>query len=113
MSIAVDSGACDNVCPPEDLPQYADFITDTQASLNGEEYVSASGDPIPNYGQLKVPMMTRELSIRGMTFQAAGVAKPLCSVDKLCEAGHIVVFDSEGSYIYNKHTGAANAMRAE
>ena len=46
-----------------------------------------------------------------MVFQAAGVSKPLCSVDKLVEAGHIVFFDSGGSYIMNKVTGEVNALR--
>lgn len=51
--------------------------------------------------------------MRGMVFQAAGVTKPLCSVEKLNEAGHIVWFDSEGSFIYNKTTGERNALPKE
>ena len=43
-----------------------------------------------------------------MTFQVAPVAKPLGSVQRICAAGHAVVFDSEGSYIINKQTGELN-----
>ena len=48
-----------------------------------------------------------------MTFQAAPVAKPLGSVKKICQAGHMVVFDDEGSYVYNKHTQEINWLREE
>ena len=41
-----------------------------------------------------------------MTFQIANVTKPLCSVSKICEKGHVVVFDESGSYIKHKKTGA-------
>ena len=51
--------------------------------------------------------------MRGMVFQAAGVEKPLCSVEKLCEADHVVWFASEGSYMYNKASGECNALRRE
>ena len=113
ISIAVDSGACDNVIPPQELPGYESRIEETRASKNGEDFVSASGDVIPNYGELKVPVVTREMTTRGMVFQAAGVAKPLGSVKKMLQAGHRVVFDSEMSFILNKSTGETNLLREE
>ena len=113
ISIAVDSGACDNVISPEELPAYSDMITETRASKNGEDFVSASGDVIPNYGELRIPMVTRENTTRGMIFQAAGVAKPLGSVKKMMQANHQVVFDNGGCYVLNKSTDEVNAMREE
>ena len=113
ISIAVDSGACDNVIPPEELPSYENEITDTKASRDGDDFVSASGDLIPNYGELRLPVVTREMTTRGMVFQAAGVAKPLGSVKKMLQAGHRVVFDSEASFILNKATGETNVLREE
>jgi hypothetical protein len=113
ISIAVDSGACDNVIPPEELPSYQERIVETKASKNGDDFVSASGDVITNYGELKVPVVTREMTTRGMTFQAAGVSKPLGSVKKMIEAGHRVIFDTDGSYIMNKATGEQNILREE
>ena len=89
------------------------MIVETQASRNGDDFVSASGDIIPNYGQLKVMLVTRERTTRGMTFQAAGVAKPLGSVKRMMQTNHRVVFDDTGSYIENKHTGEVNWMREE
>ena len=40
-----------------------------------------------------------------MDIQIADVKKTLGSVRRLCEAGNRVVFDNEGSYVANKHTG--------
>ena len=57
--------------------------------------------------------MTSEGTMRGMKFQAAPVARPLGSVKRMCEAGHQVVFDADGSYVRNKRTGEINWMREE
>ena len=76
-------------------------------------YVSATGEPIPNLGEQRLPLATIEGSLRAMTFQAAPVAKPLGSVKKMCQAGHMVVFDDECSYIYNKNTQEINWLREE
>ena len=75
--------------------------------------MSATGAPIPNLGEMRLPMLTREMCMRKMTMQAAAVAKPLASVKKISDAGHMVVFDSEGSYIFNKTTGETNQLREE
>ena len=113
ISIAVDSGACDSVINPDELPAYTDKILETKDSKEGNDFVSASGDPIPNYGELTIPMFTRESTTRAMKFQAAGVAKPLGSVKRMIMAHHRVVFDEDGSYIENKITGEVNALREE
>ena len=88
-------------------------MVETHASKNHQDFVSATGDPIINYGEVRIPMITREQTLRGMTFQAAGVAKGLCSVEKMCQAGHVVVFDGDNSYVYNKHTHEVNMLRRE
>ena len=45
--------------------------------------------------------------------KASPVTKPLGSVKKICQAGHTVVFDDEGSFIMNKNTGEVNWVREE
>ena len=40
-----------------------------------------------------------------MTFQCAGVKKPLASVSCMCAAGFKVVYDDEGLCIEHKKTG--------
>ena len=113
LSIAVDSGACDNVIDPDSIPAYADRVTETEASINHQDFIAANGATIENYGELKLPLVTRERTMRGMVFSAAGVKKPLGSVEKMNEAGHIVVFDGPNSFIFHKQTQEVNMMRQE
>jgi len=111
IAIAVDSGACDNVISPDDVPEQQ--VMESSASKKGENFYSATGEPIPNLGDIKLPMIMREGTSRGMLMRAAPVSKPLASVKKICQAGHAVVFDDEGSFIINKTTGEMNWMRED
>ena len=113
LSIAVDSGACDNVIGPDDIPDYRDDIKETAESLRGDCFISASGEDIPNYGEVNVPLITRELGIKAVKFQAVGVAKPLLSAEKMNQAGHVVVLDGDNSCIINKTTHEVTALRRE
>ena len=60
MSLAVDSGACDNVIDPKDVSAYEEDVKETEASRNNENFLAANGEEIPNFGELKVPAVTRE-----------------------------------------------------
>ena len=75
--------------------------------------MSATGEAIPNYGELVLPIITRERHLKSITFQAAGVAKPLLSAEKLNEAGQVVIFDGDNSCIANRYTGEVMALRRE
>ena len=109
ISMAVDSGACETVANPEEMPGYE--VTETTESKKGINFCSATGEEIPNLGEMTIPMITRESSVRSMRICAAPVAMPLASVKKMCTAGHMVVFDSDGSYIMNKQSGEINQLR--
>lgn len=111
LSLTVDSGAAETVIPHMLVQDHP--IHETQASRSGLNYASATGDPIPNLGEQKLPLLTQEGSLRAMTFQAAPVDRPLGSVKRMCSSGHLVVFDEEGSYVLNKLTGEVNWMREE
>ena len=76
-------------------------------------YASATGEEIPNLGEVMLPMLTKENTKRLMKMQAAEVSRPLASVKRICEAGHIVVFDEDGSFIYSKGSGEINQLREE
>ena len=110
VSMAVDSGACDSVADPSQVPCE---VKETEASRRGQQFASATGEPIPNLGEMMMPMLTREGSLRNMRVQAAPVTKPLASVMRIVQAGHTVVFDSEGSFILNKTSGERNMLREE
>ena len=112
MSITIDSGACDSVTSSEPVPDNA-----ARGSVEfgrGEHFQSVSGEPIPNLGDLRLPLYMREDTVRGMVMKAAPVKKPLGSVKKICQAaGHMVVFDDKGSLIMIKSTGEVNCLREE
>ena len=111
VSITIDSGACDNVMNPLDAPNCE--LKQTRASMAGEAFASATGEAIPNLGELEFPFQTQESGWCKMRMQACEVSKPLASVMKICAAGHQVVFDADGSYIINKYNGEINYLREE
>ena len=102
--ITIDSGAAETVMPEKMAKKYE--IMPSIGSEAGVEYVSATGEPIPNLGEKCLNLMTPDGSMRMMTMQVAkGVSKALGSVSRICAAGHKVVFDDQGSYIEHKQTG--------
>ena len=108
--MAVDSGACETVGDPSQIPC---TVSETAASKAGASFVSATGEPIPNLGEMAMTLMTREGTMRCLKVQAAPVTKPLASVMRIVQAGHVVVFDEGSSYIMNKKTGEVNVLREE
>ena len=111
IELAVDSGAAETVMPHNLVLDHE--IVETQASRSGLCYASATDEPIPNLGELRLPLMTSEGTCRGMRFQAAPVSRPLGSVERICQPGHRVTFDEDGSFIENKMTGEINWLRED
>ena len=97
LSIAIDSGAAETVIPHRLVTQHR--MLETDASRGGLCYSSAKGQPIPFLGEQRLPLLTLEGAMRGMTFQAAPVSKALRSVKRLCASGHRVVFSEVASFI--------------
>ena len=57
--MAIDSGACESVIDAEsEVPEYE--VKETSASRNGLEYASATGEEIPNLGEVVLPFFTKE-----------------------------------------------------
>ena len=81
--------------------------------MRGGCFVSASGEEVPNFGEVTIPLVTREHGIKAVRFQAAGVGKPLLSAEKLNQAGHWVILDGDESCIVNKSTHEVTALRRE
>ena len=112
VSLAIDSGACDNVIDAEEL-LLDHKVYQTKASTSGMKYASATGEEITHLGEAMLPMIIFKGSKKKMRMQAAAVSRPLASVKKICEAGHMVIFDDQVSYLYNKSTGEVNYLREE
>ena len=96
VKITVDSGACDNVIPPNWLPGP---IVPSEASQRGHRYTSASGHAIPNYGTQMFNGVTNEGIEFQMKFNVAGVKKPLGSVRRMAAAGSKLQFGPTEDYL--------------
>ena len=73
-----------------------------------EWFQTASGEPIKNEGEQRIPIMLSSGQLRGMTFQVCDVTKSLTSVKRMMDAGHAVVFAPEdvgGSFVMNLESG--------
>ena len=109
ISLTVASGACESCINPDDVPEYP--VIETVESKRGDCFYSATEEEIPNLGDVRLPMVMQEGTLKGMALKGTPVAKPLAAVKRICKAGHTCIFDEEGSYIYNKTTGEINWMR--
>ena len=113
--MTVDSGACDHVLPPKEANLKEVKIT--EPVRQNVHYTTANGSKIPNLGEIKVSGVTDENKQLNLTFQVAGVKKPLGSVRKMCAAGNRVVFEdlseTQGGYVENKSTGSRIPINKE
>ena len=64
-------------------------------------------------GEKFMAVMTSEGSLLGYNAQVAPVSKPLQSVRQLNKAGHVVLFDGDNSFVFNKHTGEVNWIHGD
>ena len=107
----MDSGAMITAMNKEECPNVP--VEDSQAKKMGVKYEVANGTLISNEGQKRLNGVTEDGATFGITAQICGVTKPLMSVDQVCGAGNQVIFDDDGSFIRNKHTGATAAIKKE
>jgi hypothetical protein len=105
----MDSGAMDTVVNMETCPGIP--REDSRGSKLGLKYEVANGEVIPNKGQKRLEGFTDDGVPIGVIAQVAGVNKPLMSVMRTCHSGNTVVFDDEGSYVYNKASGIATEIK--
>ena len=111
VKVTMDSGAIDSVSPPDVGRAFP--IVETFASKNNIDYKGPNDSPIKNYGQRCFQGLNDSYGQMSGAWQVADVNKVLGSVDKAVDALNTVVFDSEGSYIYNKPTKQTTAMYRE
>ena len=109
LEVLVDSGAAASVMPQ----RYVDdrVITKGEAAKKGVHYVAADGGRIPNLGEVRVNLLTKEKEKASVTFQVADVHKPILSVSALTAHGHRVSFTKEGGVITLARTGRRIAFQ--
>jgi hypothetical protein len=101
--ITVDSGASENVISEKVAPQVK--VQPSQGSREGVRYVTATGETMPNKGEKHLQVKTSEGHKCMLNMQVTDVKKPLMSVARICDAGHEVLFRSNGGTITHLGTG--------
>ena len=111
VKTVVDSGASESVAPPNMVPNIP--VRPSAGSRRGQHYVSASGERMANQGEQKLPVVTENGEERSVTFQVTDVARPLCSVARICSQGNRVIFGARGGVIQNLETGSETPFLLE
>jgi hypothetical protein len=75
---AMDSGACDNVIDPDDLPDGCHI----EPNVSGKHFRGANDNVIENFGDVET-ILESELGAIGCGWKAAAVSRPLHSVSKV------------------------------
>ena len=107
--IIVDSGAGKSVMNPDAVPEYT--LQESPGQLQGQHFLGAGGERLPNMGQKCVPLMTADGVSRLATFQIAPVRKPLLAVSASCDAGQLCLFDNDGSYLIERESSEGREIR--
>ena len=111
----MDSGASASVAHPSECPDYE--VVPSAGSKIGQEYTSASGDPIPNLGEKTLDVVTDDGIETQIKYQAADVSRTLNSVSEVCDAGgpegQYVMFTKWGGSIWNPVTGRTTKFARE
>ena len=97
IKITADSGAVDHVAPP--TLARSTPIRETKASKQGVHYIAANGSEIKNLGEKCIKGKTEQGAPIAMTWQIAGVKKPLASIGRICDAGNVAIFTCKGGFI--------------
>ena len=111
----MDSGASESVTCPSTCPDYE--AVPSRMSKAGLNYVSASGDPIPNLGEKMIQVMTGNGKESTAKYQVADVSRTLNSVSEICDGGgdmgQYVLFNKWGGAILNPATGRQTPFQRE
>ena len=110
IEVVMDSGSGDSVAPTTMAPGVS--VRESVGSKQGQHYVSAIGNRIPNLGEKVLEAATEEGNRHRVTFQVTDVSRPLCAVSKVCQKGNRVIFDEHGGVVQNSD-GSRDVLRYE
>ena len=111
LELTIDSGAGENVMSEHMAPKTPVEYSKEQDA--GVVYTAANGEIMPNRGKKVLRVITKEGQAKAMNMQITDVNKALMSVAKICDAGHSVVFTSDGGFIKSNKTGEETKFRRE
>ena len=93
------------LCYDRQLVIVGGLIKESIGSRAGQFFTSASGETIPNEGEVTLATLTEEGIAMKASFQIAGIRRPLLSVGEISEAGNMIYFGRKGGVIYNLESG--------
>ena len=111
ISVCLDSGAGESVCPVDAFPSYATKRT----HKTGTTYRAAGGQKLENVGEKRPHFRSGGVAC-SMAFQATTeVKKPLAAAAQLAAKGNRIVLDDaeSDSFIENKKTGTRIPLKIE
>ena len=107
--VLIDSGAGASVADGEHFPDFKQ--EPSEGSRKGQKFVGPGSERIPNRGQKRVDIMTKEGIRSSVLFQDAPVRRPILAVSDSTKAGNMVLFDSEESVIIPRESIEGKAIR--
>ena len=111
----MDSGASESVTCPKTCTNYE--AVPSRMSKAGMNYVSASGDIIPNLGEKMIQVIFEDGKDSIAKYQVADVSRTLNSGSEICDGGgdmgQYVLFNKWGGAILNPATSRQTAFQRE
>ena len=101
--VVPDTGAHKSVAPSAMCPAYE--VEPSRGSLEGREFVTASGDTIPNLGRKLLPTQSNEGVWTFQEWEIADVTRPLLSITEECDKDQLVIFGKGGGAIIHLKKG--------
>jgi hypothetical protein len=107
----MDSGCGCSVAPPGMCPSYP--INESEASLRGQEFTSASEHDLPNLGEQVLQVVMEDGKETTLSYAIADVSRALNAVTEVCDQGNRVIFGRSGGIIENLQTGKQTPFKRE
>ena len=102
LELIVDSGAAASVLPVGMLDDYS--VKQGEAARKGVHYLTADGGRVPNVGETRLRLFTKEKVKCNVNFQVAEIQTPTLSVGTLTAMGNTVNFTRFGGTILHQKT---------
>ena len=103
LDITLDSGCCDHIVDLADAPGYNAVLEPSPGSLRKQGFVVGNGSRVPNQGQVRLCMGSKEENGIGMQsiFQVAEITRPLMSVSRICDQDMVCIFAKDHARVEN------------
>ena len=108
IEFTADSGACVTIAPEGVCLDYPAIAT--AESLAGRDHTAAGGGKVADKGKNVPTVQTETGAGRRMNIRLGPVRKALACIAEMCDHGHRVVFDNDGSFILEKRSGGTIPM---